>query len=161
MNSIKYFLFIFFLVSISLKSSAQTPARTLPNFIFYKLDGTAFSKNNLSRTTKNFIVFFDVTCSHCQKEVEGIGKNYKEFRGVSFYMVSLDESEAIKKFMSTYGKELYNKKNVTLLRDADKVFIPMFAPTRYPAIFLYSPQGTLIQYFGGETKIKDLINAIK
>jgi cytochrome oxidase Cu insertion factor (SCO1/SenC/PrrC family) len=154
-------IFLFFFLALTINNFAQVPAPTVPNFIFYKLDGTPFSKNNLSKVTKNIIVFFDVTCSHCQKEIEGIGKNYKEFNGVSFYMVSLDESEAIKKFMSSYGRHLYNKRNVNLLQDKDKMFIPLFAPTKYPAVFLYSPQGTLIQYFGGETKVKDLIKAIK
>lgn len=74
-------------------------------------------------------------------------------------MVSMDEAPAIKKFMNSYGKLLNNKKNVTLLQDKDRQFIPRFMPTRYPAIFIYSPQGKLIKYFSGEIDIKEIIKA--
>lgn len=138
---------------------AQNPVNTIPEFTFFRLDGTPFTRSHLSKTNKIIFIFFDVTCHHCQKEAQTIGKNYSAFKGTSFYMVSLDEPPAIRQFMSTYGKGLYEKKNVTLLQDKNRQFIPKFYPSRYPAIFVYSPQGKLIKYFDSEIPIQQLLKA--
>ena len=152
------FLILFLLL---FEASGQTPSATIPDFTFYQLNGTPFTKSQITGNTKVLFIFFDISCKHCQKEVEEIGKNYKEFSRMSLYMVSLDEPAHISAFMDKYGKRLKDKKNVTLLHDKDRVFIPKFSPTKYPALFIYSAKGKLIQYFGGEIKIKELIKAIK
>ena len=142
-------------------SKVFSQASSIPEFTFYKLDGTKFTQTDVQKRTNTIFIFFDVTCSHCQKETERIGNNYSKLKNTAFYMVSMDEVPAIKKFMGSYGRLLNNKKNFTLLQDKDRQFIPRFMPTRYPAIFVYSPQGKLIKYFSGEVDMKEIIQATK
>ena len=151
-------LFLILLLSTA-ADKVFSQASSIPEFTFYRLDGTKFRQGDVQNKSNSIFIFFDVTCSHCQKETEHIGNNYAKLKNAVFYMVSMDEIPAIKKFMASYGKLLNNKKNVTLLQDKDRQFIPRFMPTRYPAIFIYSPQGKLIKYFSGEIDIKEIIKA--
>lgn len=142
-------------------SLAQAPAATIPNFTFYHLDGTPFKRTDLPNSNKTIIIFFAVDCKQCQNATEDLEKNFNEFKTTLVYMVSLNTPPEIEKFINKYGKRLKDKKNFTLLQDKDKQFINKFSPTKYPALYVYSSQGNLIQYFGGATKIKELIKAIK
>lgn len=143
------------------RCGAQGPSSTIPAFTFYKLDGSAFAKSNLSSTAKIIFIFIDIDCKPCQKAIEELEKNYNEFKLISLYVISLSPSDDIQKFIEKNGKKLIEKKNFTLLQDKDRQFINKFSPTKYPAFYIYSPQGNLIQYFAGATKIKELIKAIK
>jgi len=156
-------IFVCFLLIDALSSTtrAQAPSATIPNFTFYRLDGAPFRKANLPPTNKIIIIFFEVDCKHCQRETEDIEKNFDEFKTVSLYMVALNPPSDIEKFIEKYGKRIKDKKNLTLLHDKDKQFINKFSPTKYPSLYVYSAQGNLIQYFGGFTKIKELVKAIK
>jgi peroxiredoxin len=153
----KGFLF-FLLITGSFAVMAQRPP-LLPDFKFSKLDGTPFSKNEVKAQGKSIFIYFDPTCDHCQREIESIGKQYKEFTNVSFYLVSTSVKAEVSTFMQTYGKLLKDKKNVTVLLDTKREFIPKFSPTQYPAIYVYS-QGKLVKYFSGTTNVKDILAVI-
>ena len=143
------------------KLLAQAPSPTIPNFTFYRLDDTPFTKSNLSINTKIIFIFFDTDSKPCQKIAEDLEKNFNEFKLTSLYLISLNNPERIEQFMNKYGKKINDKRNLTLLQDKDKQFINKFSPTKYPAFYIYSAQGNLIQYFAGATKIKELVKAVK
>lgn len=155
------YLFLFFLLTASLSGFSQTQPATLPDFKFYTLEGGAFTKKDISHNSKFMLVFFDATCEHCQRELGRIGDSYDHFKNIPLYLISMDEVPAIKNFMATYGKKLNGRKNVTLLQDKDHVFISAFMPTRYPAIYVYTPAEKLIKYYAGETPVQDIIAAVK
>ncbi|TZF83153.1 redoxin domain-containing protein [Pedobacter sp. BS3] len=138
----------------------QTQPATMPEFLFSKMDGAPFRKENIATDKSNLIIFFDASCEHCQREVSAINKNLSSFKHVNFYMVSLDERPEMIKFMEKYGPELYRRKNVTLLWDKNRIFIPTFMPTRYPAMYLYSKNKELIKYWGGDKDMKELIATV-
>jgi len=141
---------------ITICSSKAQPANILPDFRFVKMDGSPFTKSQINAQEKSIIIYFDPTCDHCQGEVVALGKRYKEFKNTSFYLVSSKTTPEVSTFMQTYGKQLKDKKNVTVLLDTKKVFIPEFSPTQYPAIYVYF-QGKLLKYFSGTTNVGDIL----
>jgi hypothetical protein len=155
---LKSVIFLILITAAYLPVMAQNPASVLPEFKFSKLDGTSFSKNQIKGEEKSIIIYFDPTCDHCQGEITAIGKRYNDFKNVSFYLVSGHAKSEVSTFMQTYGKQLKDKKNVTVLLDPKMEFIPKFSPTQYPAIYVYS-KGKLLKYFSGTTNVNDILAA--
>lgn len=131
-------------------------------FKFFRLsDSTAFTNTDLEKGRKSLIVFFDATCTHCQDEVRAIGKRYADFRNVHIYLVTMDEKKQATRFMTTFGKDIYGKKLVTVLLDPDKQFLPLFAPEKFPALYVYSKDGQLTWQKNGEQPIEDIVKAVR
>lgn len=133
----------------------------MPDFQFYKADGAIFNKAQIVPGRKSLVVFFDATCSHCQKTMLQLSKRQPELEQLNIYLVSLDQHITMNYFMSQYGKNLVGKKNVLLLEDRDHIFIPLFKPSKYPSLFLYSPKNQLSYYTSGDEKLPKLFEAIK
>ncbi|WP_374165206.1 peroxiredoxin family protein [Arcticibacter sp. MXS-1] len=136
------------------------PAAVLPDFTFQTLDSRLFSKKDIAKNRTSVIILFDVTCSHCQHEIQELGKRYGEFKQASFYLVSMDLKPAIIRFMSSYGKGLSGKPNVTVLHDYKPEFVQKFMPDKYPAMYIYSEKGELIKYLSGQKDVREIINAV-
>lgn len=142
--------------------SQQYDGAAMPGFTFYAYENDApFTNDDIEEGKKSIVVLFDTNCSHCQAEIDSIGKHYNDFKQLNFYLVTLDAKPEIEKFMSTYGKGLNGKKNVTVLLDTAHEFIPKFQPTKYPALYVYSENKKLIKYFAGQNDIKEIIEAAK
>jgi peroxiredoxin len=157
----KIYFFGFLLVFFVTTASAQMPAGTIPVFRFYKADGKTFTTTQITPDHKSLFVFFDATCKHCQKTMLELSKKYEEIKKLNIYLVSLDQHITMNDFMSKYGKNLIGKKNVLLLEDRDHVFIPLFKPTKYPSLFLYSPKNTLVFNTSGDSELPKLFEAIR
>ncbi len=136
--------FLFLMISISI--CAQRPAETIPEFKFFKLNRSSFTNKNLEANKLLFFCFFDISCDHCQHAIEKISQHYSGFNGTAIYLITLDNLNAIEKFMNKYGQNLLGKKNVTILQDLQYEFINKFKPKKYPSIFLYSHNRRLILY---------------
>lgn len=141
-------------------SAQESPVKNIPEFTFLTLNGQSFTRNQLKRNKKLVIVFFDITCDHCQNELAGIGDHINEFKNSEFYLVSLNEVTGIKKFMSTYGKKLNGRSNVTVLRDFQNQFIVRFKPVQYPALYVFRPDFSLVKYFGQNSDVKEIIGTV-
>lgn len=140
------FLVLFFCLLISMESSAQTPAPTIPAFTFYKFDKAPFTNANVTIGNQALFIFFDVTCDHCQHTISTLSKRINECSKISVYLVSLEDKTAITNFFNLYGKNLLSQKNVTILQDTKNQFITQFSPRKYPSVFLYSAQKKLLLY---------------
>jgi peroxiredoxin len=127
-------------------SSAQTPAQTIPEFTFYKLDKTPFTNKNVTNGKEALFIFFDVTCDHCQHTIGTLSKRINECQKIAIYLISLEDKTAINNFFNLYGKNLPGQKNVTILQDSKNQFITQFGPRKYPSVFLYSAQKKLLLY---------------
>jgi peroxiredoxin len=150
-----------FVAFISLSSNAQsTPAIKIPDFTFYKMDGKSFSKKDLTKSKKMVIIFFDITCDHCQNEIKAVSDRIEEFKKAEFYLVSMDKVPGIQLFMKRYAPKMNGRANVTLLKDLNREFIPRFMPVQYPATFVYGVDGRLIKYFGQNSKIADIVRTV-
>lgn len=148
-------LFLFFINAASLV--AQKPAATIPAFTFFKEDQSPFTKENLTKGTKSFFIFFDPGCDHCQRTVAQLDKRGKELLKPSIYFVTLDKPQGAKNFMQRYGKNLSQQKNVMMLYDVRYQFIPKFQPLKYPSMFLYNKQGKLLKYSDEEKEVGRLV----
>ncbi|WP_231491980.1 redoxin domain-containing protein [Pedobacter sp. Leaf170] len=147
------------LILLGFGANAQQPAY-LPQFKFFKLDGKPFSNVNVNQKKKSLFILFDCTCEHCQREATELNKAYNKFKDVNIYMVTLDESISIQKFFGTYAPGLNLKPNVVVLQDKNRIFIPTFLPTKYPAMYLYAPNGKLLVFGDGDGGIKKIMKSI-
>jgi len=125
---------------------AQTPFKTIPGFVFYRLDKSPFTNKNIQSGKKAFFVFFDSDCDHCQHAVHDINLHYREFNKAEIYLVTLDNIAKINGFLNKYGPGLINKRNVTILQDLKNEFIVDFNPRKYPSMLLFSAKGNLLIY---------------
>lgn len=142
--------------------SQQHLGGEMPEFTFYRLkDSSAFTNENIEPGKKSLIILFDTSCSHCQAEMDSIGKHYNEFKKVNFYLVTLDAKPEIATFMNKYGAGLNGKKNVIILLDSAHEFIPKFQPTKYPAMYVYSEKKKLIKTFFGQKDVEEVLEATK
>jgi peroxiredoxin len=137
-------------IGIGKVASGQVPAQTVPAFEFIRLDDSPFTQKDIPAGKMVFFVFFDSDCEHCQQAVRNINQQYKAFEKTAIYFVSLDPPEKMIRFMSIFGPELKKQKNVQLLHDKRNLFIARFNPRKYPGMFLYSPEGRLIDYEDNE-----------
>lgn len=153
-------LFIIFSIIPAKTSAQRVPAQTIPDFTFYKLNGQPFSRKNLTKSKKLVIVFFDVTCDHCQKELKAISEKIERFKKVEIYLVSMDNVQGIENFMKKYAPEMRGRANVTLLTDLNRQFIERFAPIQFPATYIYGSNWRLIKYFGQNSKVADIVSTV-
>jgi peroxiredoxin len=144
-------LIIFFLIACN--ASAQTPALVLPDFSFNKLDKSVFTEKNIEPNKMVFFFFFDADCEHCQQAMRNINQHAQDYKEVAVYLISMDDKEKINQFINTYGSNLSDKKNVTVLQDLKNEFISKFTPRRYPAMFLYSADKKLLDYEDNEESV--------
>ena len=149
------------LLLISMHVVAQKAAETIPQFNFLRLDKTEFKNKDLAVGKPIFIVFFDITCDHCQHAIIEINKHAGEYKNAAVYLISLDDSKKMKAFLTKYGPDLIRQKNVTLLQDLKNELITKFKPKKYPSLFLYSAQKTLILYDDDEQHVPFFLQKIK
>ena len=142
------------------KVSAQGPAKTIPEFNFFKLNKNSFTNKDLAPGKMLFFVFFDTDCDHCQHGMQYISQHYQEFKKTALYLITLDSQEKIASFMSKYGTNLKAKNNVTILQDPKYEFMRKFRPIKYPSIFLYSAKKELIMYDDNEQNLSRFLQQI-
>ncbi|MEJ7559454.1 MAG: redoxin domain-containing protein [Pedobacter sp.] len=156
------FITLLLLISAQLAFSQDPlPRSLLPKAVFYKLDGKAFSTEQIAKDKKFLIMFYDATCEHCQRVAANLSKRSKELTGINLYMISLDEPQSIKYFMGTFGKPLLALKTVTLLQDKDMIFIPLFHPQQYPSLYLYGKDKRLIFFSSKEKEVGKFFPLLK
>lgn len=156
-KGLSFLLFLF----ISFNICGQKPAAVIPEFLFFKLDKTAFTNKDLATNKLLFFCFFDVSCDHCQHAIEKINQHYNEFTGTAIYLITLDNQAGIKNFMGHYGQNLPGKKNVVILQDLQNEFINKFRPVKYPSIFLYTANKKLLLYDDNPDNMPKFLKQIK
>ena len=155
-------LIILFLCTLmSFESTAQKPAETIPNFIFYNPDNTPFTNRDLTVGKEILFVFFDVTCDHCQHTIKALSTHIKECKKISIYLITLDDKSLVNDFFNKYGKNLPGEKNVTILQDQRNQFIKQFGPRKYPSVFLYSSEKKLLLYDDDDLTLEKFFKIIK
>ena len=152
--------FVFFLV-ISGKVLVQAPAEKITDFNFFKLNKHSFTNKDLENGKMLFFVFFDTDCDHCQHAIQYIDQHYQDFKKAAIYLITLDNQEAITRFMAKYGNHIKDQKNVTLLQDPQFEFMRKFRPRKYPSMFLYSVKKELILYDDNEKNVSGFSKHIR
>jgi len=158
----RFFLALWF-CGLALAGQAQvlSPGSTIPKAVFYRSNGSAYTTEQIAKGKKTLLMFFDATCGHCQKVAATISKRNKEFNAVNILLVTQDEQRSIDYFMNNYGKPLLTMKNVTIVQDKDHVFIPLFYPKQYPALYLFGPDKKLIFFSSADKDLPKFFTLIK
>ncbi len=149
------------LLNVSKIVNAQTPSPTVPDFTFFKLDGTPFSSKQMLPNTPSLFSFFDITCTHCQATMKLLSSHYSDLKGASVYLVTLDRKDGVLNFMNVYGRPFLNKENVIILQDLNYEFIPRFQPVKYPSVFLYDKNRKLVIYEKDDKKMPAVLKKLK
>jgi len=142
-------------------SQGLEPGTELPNAVFYKTDGKTFSTAQIAKGKKSLLMFFDATCDHCQRVATVLSKRTKELGNVNIYLISQDEKVSIDYYISNFAKPLAALKNTTILRDKDRVFVPLFHPKEYPSLYLFSTDRKLIYYTSKEKEVPKMFPLFK
>jgi peroxiredoxin len=123
----------------------------LPAFHFNTMDHRVFSNADLPKNRLVLFVFFDPECEHCQHTLRTMDQHDKAYQNAAVYLVSMASPDKINLFAATYAPHLSTHKNVLLLRDETGEFIMKFKPTRYPSLYLYSTDKSLLDYEDNES----------
>ena len=140
---------------------AQEPAKQMPDFNFLTTNGENFKKTDLKKGHKTLIVFFDATCSHCQKAGTFFNSHLEDLKPYNVLFITMDEDKAIQLFMKDYAPLIPNDKNVKILRDTARYFVPNFLPKRFPAIYVYDKTHELELYTNDEKKLDEVLEKLK
>ncbi|MGI4750607.1 MAG: peroxiredoxin family protein [Janthinobacterium lividum] len=155
------FVFLTGLLFYPSRAFAQlSPAQVIPNFTFYKIDGSIFGQKQLKKEGKILFLLFDVTCPRCQYEMQQLAAHYQDFTSTSFYFVSMDKKQQIQNFMTTYGKVFLGKNNVTVLADPNREFLQKFTPAQFPALYIYNADRKLLKYWDTSVNIDQVLRVI-
>lgn len=127
-----------------------TPAKTIPEFRFSMHDHRDFANADLPKGRLLLFVFFDPDCEHCQHAVRTMDKDCGSFARCAVYFVSMAGQDKIDRFAASYAPRLRALKNVVFLQDAGSQFIVRFKPIRYPSLYLYSSDKSLLDYEDNE-----------
>lgn len=140
---------------------AQTPAQTLPDFQFFRLDQRSYTNKDLPQNKTLFFVFFDPGCEHCQRTMKYLNQQVGSLSKTYMCLVSLAAPADIKRFMDAYGPQVKGLKNGIMLQDKLYQFIPRFKPRKYPSLFLYSAKKKLLGYEDNDESAFRIVNMIK
>lgn len=141
--------------------NAQTPAKEIPDFTFFSVEGNPFFSRQIPKDRPSVFSFFDVTCSHCKSTMKKFGDRYTDLQNVSLYLVTLDGKKEAIDFVKTHAPQLLNKKNVKILLDLNQEFMPKFQPQQYPSVYVYNKYRRLEHYEKDEKKIPLIFEKIK
>ena len=138
------------LLFTTLTLNAQPPAKTIPEFRFSRHDHSVFGNTDLPKDHLLLFVFFDPDCEHCQRTVRAMDKDRLSFQRVFVCLVSMAGQDKIDRFAASYAPRLRGLANVAFLRDAGGGYMLRFHPIRFPSLYLYSSDKTLLDYEDNE-----------
>lgn len=148
------------LVIIGFNISAQQVTGSLPAVtqIHEKNDSKKLLSNAMPSKGKIMIIFYDPGCGSCQQLGSDVNKNIASLKNTSVFFISMHDADLVDGYINMYAKELKNQKNVSFWKDPGVEFIEKFAPTNYPATYIYEASTKkLLKSFQGEGRIKDML----
>lgn len=122
-----------------------------PEFAVQCTDGSQFRPTS-SNSSPLVLMFFSPDCEFCQKEIEGIIANVREFQGVRWLFVTISE---VDDFLIDYPIDAIP--NASICIDVDGSLMRTFDVTAPPAIFVYDEMGALIGFRRGAVPINTIL----
>ena len=132
---------------------------TMPPFIYYLLNGTAFTPNDISKNRNTVMIYFKNDCPYCNKEANIISDNITVFRSIDFIFISREDSTTINGF--TVVHKLDKLTNVKFVQDKDKTYYNYCTAQYTPSIHVYNKHKRLILYTQGTMKKEHIEKFIK
>jgi hypothetical protein len=142
-----------FLLLVAAQLPAQPPAKTVPSFRFTTHDHHIFANADLPMGKMLLFVFFDPDCEHCQHTIRSMDQRTGAYQHAAVYLVSMASWDKIDLFAATYAPKLAAHKNVMLLQDETGGDMMKFKPVRYPSLYLYQTDQSLLDYEDNENTL--------
>lgn len=138
---------------VAAQSPAQPPAKTVPSFRFTTHDHHIFANAELPKGQLLLFVFFDPDCEHCRHALRTMDQRPGAYQHAEVYLVSMAAWDKIDRFAATYAPHLMAQQHVLLLQDESSQYIVKFSPIRYPSLYLYSTDQSLLDYEDNENSL--------
>lgn len=135
------------------KNKIKTVIQSIPNLVFYDLNGDTISFNRNNPKAK-VIVYFHPNCEHCQYETKELIKNEEKFTNTEILMISPAPIGELKEFIQFY--KINQSNTIRILWDKDQEFEEKFGPCIYPTVFIYK-YNQLQKKYVGEVKIETIL----
>lgn len=140
------------------RQTSEEKMSTLPAFVFYKTDGSKFTRADIPAGPL-LLIHFQPSCENCQYEARELKEHAGELADVQVMMVSSAPAEEIMEFMDAYELSVYP--NIIPLADKDRTFEATFGTSLIPLEIIYDSDHKLLKYFKGEVKIEAVIQQLK
>lgn len=137
------------------KEELREKAAQLPDLELTTLDGNSV---NLPGERTIVLVYFNSTCDHCQREIADLQEHMELFEGSVLVLMSAEESQVVASYMSSIGLRMSDSLIIAHVRH--EVIAEKFGLLGLPQIFVYSPEGRLIDLFRGETKAEKIARSL-
>jgi peroxiredoxin len=143
---------------INHKKQIAENIKTIPNFSYKKIDGTAFTNQNLKQNKVTVFIYFNSECEFCNEEAKMIQQNIDKFNNVKLLFVSFEKPNLINAFAIKH--KLSNYDNVTFIYDSKTTFSTTFDVHSMPCLVLYDKNQKLIEKLKGQTKVETLLKKL-
>lgn len=104
------------------------------------------------------VILFNSECDFCQQEARDIQSNIEALGETKVLMVSTESFRQIQDFQKRF--KLIHP-NIQLARIEPEKAHQKFGKFSFPKLFLYNPEGDLIETFNGRTKMSTIIGELK
>lgn len=140
------------------KKQVSLATAQMPAFIFYRMDGSSFSKDNLIKDKNVLFVFFNPDCEYCQMEARDFFNHREQFSRLQILFISSAEITAIREFSEKYG--LNQLPNVAFLQDREETFYDLFKVKGIPYMVMYQASGEKINTYKGVVSIEKILKDV-
>jgi peroxiredoxin len=148
-----------YLVSISShKKELRQQIEDMPTFEVFRLNGMTFSRDSLQQDNYTIFIYFHTDCDFCKHEIADITKNIEKFGTVQIILITVDELETVRRYVSTEKLDSYP--TITVLYDNRMDFATRFNIKSSPCTLIYNSKQKLVKRINGQTLAKNLIKEI-
>jgi len=131
----------------------------IPLFEFTSIEGTTFSKYDLQKNRATILVYFDPSCSLCEKSALLFYKFQKLHNTSQVLFVSTSNIEQIKTYIKKFNLE--NVSNIKFYTTSFDSFYNIFKETNTPTYILYNKDGEHIKTINEEVPARIILRYIK
>lgn len=133
--------------------------KSLPEFRLLTIDSVEFNQSILDETKSTIIMLFNPECDHCQQQLDLL---LSIPRVVETAQIILSSNETQKKNRIFYHKNQLEKYPfIHLGKDFKYFFGSYFQPRTIPVLAFYNPQKQLTLFNQGNTKKKQIEQALR
>jgi thiol-disulfide isomerase/thioredoxin len=143
--------------------TAQDYPEVLPDFKIFKVNGDAFTTDDVQKETYSFFIYFNPECGHCETAFKTLNIKAKKIgeANVMVYPVSANTEEKTIKFFEDLAPDIKALENITILRDDDFKFADALFVGGYPTSYLYDNNNKLVKVYNGTSETVLFLNDLK
>ena len=143
----------------SRRRTIERKLQTIPNFVFYQLCGTPFTRNCLIGQQPTLLIYYSTNCDFCIHKARNIAEHLSEFEDKHLLFISLESVEVIQAFAENKG--LLHQPNILFLQDRNRIFPEQFRVRSVPHSLVYDKNGDLVTRFSGQVLARTIIRAMQ